>query len=249
MLLDWFTVFAQIINFFVLIFLLKLFLYGPLVKAMKKRKERVADEMEQVRKAKSEADELNKSLQAKHLELENKASEVMTEIHSEAEKWRQQAMISAQKEIDIQREEWLSALSREKDVIALNLKKRIMDEVTSVASRIILDLSDSNLEERVVAGLLRIIEMESVKVDCRENEIIIRTGFAHEGVHREKTVIMLNKLFPDCAEHIFKVEPELGFGIELVAGDRKWEWNLTSYVGDLEKNILEEIAKSPSGVE
>ncbi|OEU65204.1 MAG: ATPase [Desulfovibrio sp. S3730MH75] len=245
MLIDWFTVFAQIINFFVLIILLKLFLYGPIVEAMKKRKERVADEMMQAHRTRSEAEELHKSLETKHRELEHKASHVMSEIHAESAKWRHQAMVGAQKEIEVQREEWLSALAREKQSLALSLKKRVMKEVSGAASRIILDLTDSNLEERVVVGLLVSVEKETSKVDCGKSEIIVRTGFVHDGQNRERTEAALARIFPGCTQRVFTVDPNLGIGVELIAGDRKWEWSLSSYVVDLEKSIFEEIAAEP----
>ncbi len=55
MLLDWFTIFAQVLNFFVLIALLRLFLYKPIVGAMQERKEHVAQETHALREAKAES--------------------------------------------------------------------------------------------------------------------------------------------------------------------------------------------------
>jgi F-type H+-transporting ATPase subunit b len=40
--IDWFTVFAQIVNFIILIFLLKRFLYGPIIAAIDKREENIS---------------------------------------------------------------------------------------------------------------------------------------------------------------------------------------------------------------
>ena len=45
MLIDWFTVAAQIVNFLILVYLLKRFLYGPLIRAMDAREKRIADEL------------------------------------------------------------------------------------------------------------------------------------------------------------------------------------------------------------
>ncbi|CCO24766.1 H+transporting two-sector ATPase B/B' subunit [Maridesulfovibrio hydrothermalis] len=241
MLLDWFTVFAQILNFFVLIVLLKLFLYGPIVEAMKQRKEHVAAEMRAVRQAGAKADELSAELKAKREELENRAAEVMAEIHAEAEKWRQQAMASARTEIDALREEWLAALSREKENAALNLRKRLMHEVAATASRIVQDLAGSDLEQQIVSGFIRKIKLEAQGINCGSREILVRTGFAHKGPHQEKLSAMLDELFPACNERLFSEDPKLGLGIELIAGDRKWEWNLASYIDELEQNILSEI--------
>ena len=41
MLVNWFTVFAQIVNFIILIYLLKRFLYGPIIRAMEEREKKM----------------------------------------------------------------------------------------------------------------------------------------------------------------------------------------------------------------
>jgi F-type H+-transporting ATPase subunit b len=36
----------------------------------------------------------------------------------------------------------------------------------------------------------------------------------------------------------FNVDEKLGLGIRLLANDRKWEWNLSRYMRDIEKDII-----------
>ncbi len=43
---DWFTVVAQIINFLILVALLKRFLYGPIIRAMDRREAEIASRMD-----------------------------------------------------------------------------------------------------------------------------------------------------------------------------------------------------------
>ncbi len=241
MLLDWFTIFAQILNFFVLLALLKLFLYGPITSAMQERRQSVADEMAEARKARVQAEAISAKLSIEREELENKASEVMEEIHADAEKWREQAMELARGEIEGLRREWLAALSREKAAVASYLRNRLVHEVANTAARMIRDLADSELEEMVVTGFLRNISVEARGMDCGESEILIRTGFEQTEMQRKKFEEILSELFPRNNERIFTNDSRLGLGIELIAGDRKWEWNMSSYVAELEHKILDEI--------
>ncbi|TIH13420.1 ATPase [Marinifilum sp. JC120] len=241
MLLDWFTIFAQILNFFVLIVLLKLFLYKPIVEAMQERKERIVSETRVLREARVEAQTLKIELLRKREDLENRESEVMAEIHAEAEKWQQQAMESARAEIDIMRKEWLSALEREKESFALNLRKKLIHEVSATAARIVHDLSGSDLEQLILSGFMQRIDEEARGVDSGNSEILIRTGFEHTDLQKQKLKQFLEELFPVHNERIFITDSRLGLGIELIAGDRKWEWNLNSYVTELETKILTEI--------
>ena len=241
MLLDWFTIFAQILNFFVLIALLRLFLYKPIIEAMQERKEHVAQETHALREARAEAQTLNMELRRKRQDLDNREADVMAEIHAEAERWREQVMDSARGEVETMRREWLAALEREKESVALNLRKKLIHEVSATAARIVQDLSGSDLEQLILSGFMQRIDDEARGVDCGNSEILIRTGFEHTDLQEQSLKLLLEELFPAQNERIFITDPRLGLGIELIAGDRKWEWNLSSYVSELEQKILSEI--------
>ncbi|WP_415717343.1 ATPase [Maridesulfovibrio sp.] len=241
MLLDWFTVLAQILNFFVLLILLRLFLYKPITKAMQERKERIARETRELRQVREEADRLNAELRTKREELANREVELMDEVRAEADKWRQQYMELARGDIEAMRREWLAALEREKEAVALNLRKKLIHEVSATAARIVHDLSGSNLEQLILNGFMRRIEAEARDVDCGGSEIVVRTGFEHADLEKQNFKQLLDELFPEQNELIFSTDSTLGVGIELIAGDRKWEWNLNSYISELESRILSEI--------
>ena len=57
MLIDWFTVLAQIINFLVLVYLLKRFLYGRIIRAMDERERKIALRLEEAQGRKEEAEQ------------------------------------------------------------------------------------------------------------------------------------------------------------------------------------------------
>ncbi len=55
MLIDWFTVGAQLVNFLVLVFLLQRFLYKPILKAIAVREKKISDELTDAAAKKEEA--------------------------------------------------------------------------------------------------------------------------------------------------------------------------------------------------
>ncbi len=44
--------------------------------------------------------------------------------------------------------------------------------------------------------------------------------------------------FPATSPIQFHVRPDLGMGIQIIAGDRKVAWNLAEYLEELEKEIM-----------
>ncbi|WP_320170555.1 ATPase [Maridesulfovibrio sp.] len=237
MLLDWFTVLAQVLNFFVLLVLLRVFLYGPVVRAMEERRQRVAEEMDQARKARAEAEKAATDLAARREELDRETAEAMAQVHAEAENWRRQIMESASEEVETLRGEWLAALDREKEAVSLEFRKRLTHELAESAARMVRDLADSDIEDMALSGFLNRIADEAGDVDCGNSDIVVRTGFGQSAAQQEKLDRVLKGLFPGAGNLVYMQVPELGLGIELVAGDRKWEWNLSSYVNELEQKI------------
>lgn len=247
MLIDWFTVAAQAVNFFVLVWLLQKFLYGPVVRAMRERREKMQGEMEAARAEKEKAQELRQGLEDKREELDRDAASKMEQARQDAEKWRDNAIEEARKEVEKRREQWLDALEKEKASVSGTIKKRVSSEVTRLSRKVLGDLADSDFEQTVLTGFFTRVGDDARAVDCSQSNVVLKTGFEHSDGHRDFIDKRLADFFPDCSEKVVEVNPALGFGVELVAGDRKWEWNLSSYLDDIERNILGELSSSISG--
>jgi F-type H+-transporting ATPase subunit b len=66
MLIDWFTVGAQLLNFLVLAWLLKRFLYRPILDALDAREQRIAAELADADAKRAEADKARDEFQHKN---------------------------------------------------------------------------------------------------------------------------------------------------------------------------------------
>ena len=70
MLIDWFTVAAQALNFLVLVWLMKRFLYKPILHAIDEREKRIAAEMANADKKKAEAEKESDEFKHKNEEFD-----------------------------------------------------------------------------------------------------------------------------------------------------------------------------------
>lgn len=75
MLIDWFTVIAQIVNFLVLLLLLRRFLYRPILDAMQARERKVAERLESAAQERIRAEEERERYKALTEELRQRQSE------------------------------------------------------------------------------------------------------------------------------------------------------------------------------
>ena len=77
----------------------------------------------------------------------------------------------------------------------------------------------------------------------RHEHLTIISGFPLEVDVKKNLEDGLKKFFPKQNKLDFKEEAEMGFGIRLLAGDRKWEWNLNRYMNDIENEIIRTVSR------
>ncbi len=240
MLIDWFTVVAQAINFLLLVWLLKRFLYGPIVRAMRQREERIARDLEQAETTREQARVERNALAAARAGLEQQREAVLHEAREQARQWREQAMQSARGEVDVQRRAWRRSLQDEQAAFATALRTRIARAVMQVSREALGDLADGTLEERLAARLLRELPRNGF---APPEKALVRTGFPPGEELRERLGQGLRQRWEQLRSVEFEHAPELGFGLECILGDHKIHWNIDSYMAGLEERVLVAFAE------
>ena len=92
MLIDPFTVGAQIVNFLILVGLLKYFLYGPIVSAMDKREEKIRSRLNDAERKKEEAEAERSGYEKERKEMEDQREKLLEEAEDEAEQRRKKLL-------------------------------------------------------------------------------------------------------------------------------------------------------------
>ena len=89
MLIDWFTVVAQVVNFLILVWLLKRFLYRPILNAIDAREKRIATELADADAKKAEAIKERDEFQHKNEEFDRQRAALLSQATDEAKAERQ----------------------------------------------------------------------------------------------------------------------------------------------------------------
>lgn len=245
MLIDWFTVSVQIINFLILIGLLKHFLYGPIIRAMEERESKISARLAEAAAARKEAEMKAAALAREQEEFAASRNRMQSEAQQEVNSWKEESVERIRKEIAGQRQAWQKDLEEEQKAFARKLKIHISRQVFLVARKAMADLADAGIEESLLQTFMRKVEEEPGAVvgpTVGRMKLQVATGFALESGRQEELRQRLERRFTDFSGVDFSREEELGFGIRLLAGDRKWEWNLSRYMRDIEKEIVHNMS-------
>jgi F-type H+-transporting ATPase subunit b len=158
MLIDWFTVFAQIVNFLILVVLLRIFLYGRVVKAMKVREKTIADRFVEAKSQREKADQLAKELEDKKSELAAKADEFVKQARQEAVALKEELVLQARQDVDSQKDAWQKALLQDREAFLRELAELVSGQVTEICKKTLADLADENLVDRLAMAFAKKLE-------------------------------------------------------------------------------------------
>lgn len=241
MLLDWPTVIFQIINFLILIALLKRFLYGPVIKAMDEREQKVTARLADAAKTEQMAVERAADL-AKEQEKFAKAREQMVrQAKDEIDGWKNDALKHLQAEVDEKRASWKGVLASEQTNFLQKLKIIINRNVFLIARKALVDLADQELEARLLAKFIAKIDQKEQGIDALFSsstaKISCITGFPLSLAQQQQLEMAIKPLVHEGRPMSFQHDRDLGFGLQLFSENQKWEWNLNRYLNELEKEI------------
>jgi F-type H+-transporting ATPase subunit b len=256
--IDWFVLLAQIVNFMILVWLLKFFLYGRIVKAIDERQARLAAAREEAFNMKAEAEAASKEFEFKTRSLEERTSAMLDDARKKADTERAELTERARNEVDALKKAWKDTLSSEKTAFLNDLKSRAGSHVQGSVRKILHDLSDTSMEERIVLSFMNRIKnadagtLEMLTQADRETGVTVRTSFEVEAELEHKLVQYLKALVAEGVPLIHEIVPDEIAGIELVSMGKKISWSVGEYLEDLKQRfseaLKEDIPDAPEAV-
>jgi len=247
MLFDWFTVAAQALNFLILVWLMKRFLYKPILHAIDEREKRVAAELANADKKRAEAQRESDEFRDKNEEFEQQRAALLSKATDEAKAERQRLFDEARKAAAALSAERQEALRTERQNIHQAIIRRTQQEVFAIARKALVDLSTTSLEERLADVFTRRLgEMDAQSkaglaeaLKTTPDPAFVRSAFDLPAEQRAAIQIALNETFSADIHVRFETAPELISGIELTTNGQKVAWSIADYLVSLEKGVDE----------
>lgn len=243
--IDWLTFGIQIVNFLILLVLLRRFLYRPIVNMMERREQHIKDQIEEADRKREEAEKEAASLREQRQAIEKRREEMLAEAEDAARERRHELIEEARAEIEETRSAWQATIQREKDDFLRDLRKRVGEQVFQVARRALADLADAELEQqmiRVFAARLQSGEAAGFSDALNDSqEAVITSAFELSDEAREHLTGALRERAGDQVDVRFEAEPELIGGILLKTNGFQLTWNLRDYLKSMEEHLVETL--------
>jgi len=255
--IDWLTVSAQIVNFLILVWLLKRFLYRPVVQAMERREQRIRERLREGERKQEEAEDEARSYREKQRELAQRREQMLAEAREQAAGERDLLERQAREEIEARKRDWLKQLEQQRETFLRELRRRTTQQFYRLARRALRDLADADLQDQVARAFITQVEMldagtrETIEQACRQsdNTVRVRSLFELSADSRHRITRALRAWLGEGLEIEYATADDAPFGIELKAGSQTVSWGFGSYLDEYEKAVAEQLAGVPAAAE
>lgn len=247
MLIDWFTVGAQTLNFLILVWLMKRFLYQPILHAIDEREKRIAAELADATSKQAAAQKERDEFQKKNEELDGQRAALMSKATDDAKAERQRLLEDARKAADSLAAKRQESFKREQKNLNEEITRRTQDEVFAIARKALADLATISLEERIGEVFTRRLhEMNDTAkavlgkaLKTATDAALVRSAFELSADQRAAIQNAVNEIFSADVRLQFESTPDMISGIELSANGQKVAWSIAGYLTDMGNSVSE----------
>jgi F-type H+-transporting ATPase subunit b len=244
-LVDWFTVGAQALNFLILVWLLKRLLYKPILTAIDTRERRIAKELADADVKRAEAQKQRAEFQHKNEEFEQQRAALLSQATDAANVERQRLIEQASQAADALAAKRKETLTNDVQSLIQAIRGRTQQQVFIIARKALMDLATSSLEERVVDVFTRRLrELDVAAKAVLANALksasepaLVRSAFDLPADQHTAIQNALNETFSAQIPVRFQTAPELIGGIELTSNGQKVSWSIGDYLAALERSV------------
>lgn len=248
---------AMIVNFLILMLLLRIFLYRPILKAIDQRDGKIAAHFEAAEEKEQEAIRKSEELDEERKKFDAERELLLAGVRAEAEKTRVDLTAKVRGEIDELSARWREDLERERESFLTDLERRAGEGICAMTRKALADLADAELERLMVGVLLRRLgdlpESERAELAKAADEsgkpLVVATSWELPEDDRKKVSASVRKNVADDIEIQFEAAPEITCGIELRAGGREVSWTVEGYIQSIREElaaVIEDRVRVPS---
>ncbi len=144
------TLLWQVINFLVLLWLLKRYLYGPITEMLDKRSQKINNDLDEAEKRKSDAQELKEKYETELRNARQEAQEIIEQAEDRGKRRAKEIINQAQDEAEKIKENKLAEIEQAKKEALVELRNEVASISLLAAGKIIKEQIDKKKHEQLI---------------------------------------------------------------------------------------------------
>jgi F-type H+-transporting ATPase subunit b len=254
MTVDWLTVGAQVLNFLVLVYLLKRFLYGPIVRGMARREVAIAELQREAQQRREDAEaEAQRHREAREA-LEAQRERLLVRAREEADDLRRTLEKALRRETEEARDQWRAEREREQAAFLREVRRHVAEQFEALARRALADLASAELETQMAQVLVeRLGELDGdrrkalARASASGEPLRVRSAFDLPATVKRTITSELRDVFGTDVEVTYELADDVVCGVEIRAGGESLAWSLEGYLDMLERRLADGFGEGAAG--
>lgn len=224
--LNWTTFVLEILNFLVLVWLLKHFLYEPVKGVIVKRQQGIEQQIEQANERQQQAEELRQQYENRLSEWEQERESARQKLQREIETERQNRMELLQQELNAEREKGEVLAQRQRQEQQRKLEIQALEQGARFVSHLLVAIASPEVQERLFEHTLEELDklppvqrdaLLSVVDDGRPVEVLSAYPLSEEQ-QRQLKERMAVRVPRHSMQYEFHEDRKLLAGLRITAG-------------------------------
>jgi F-type H+-transporting ATPase subunit b len=232
---------VQIISFFIILLTLKVWVYQPLLNALKKRRETIEKGLEDARVAAEARENAEKEASSILAEAQASAAHIIRESKEKAEVTARDVKADAEVDITKLRKDALDEIERERERVLGEIRNNVASLAIAAAQKLVGEALDEKRQHELVAEFFSGIKDGKIKI-LEGNEWTGETAEVKSALpltESEQKIIkgeMLNRL-GDKADVAFHVDPNILGGLVVKVGDKVVDGSVAGQIQNLRSSL------------
>lgn len=244
--IDWLIVGAQLLNFVVLVALLRRFLYRPVLAAMERREQHIAQRLRAADDREQRARETQERYEAQLAQVATRREELLKAARQEADAERHELRERARAEVEATEARWRSDLQREQGEFLVELRREIAATAQAVAGQILTELADADLQQRMTARLLTRLDTleagERTALAGGPEGVTVRTAWPLDDAARTQIEKQFRQRLGRQVPVHWQRDDTLVCGLSIEGSGHRLAWDLADRLDTLAQRLRERLA-------
>jgi F-type H+-transporting ATPase subunit b len=241
-LIDWFTVGAQALNFLILVWLLRRYLYKPVLAAIDAREKKVAARIAIAATQESNAKAAGEDLRKRNEAFDGERAGLMQKAVAEGAAERQHLIESARQDADGLRVKLTQALDAGRAELGRQLSLRTQAEVFALTRKALSELAGVGLEDRMIEVLIErlgALPEQQKQALAGARAVLVRSAHDPSPAGRTKLEAAIRERLGANLEVRFETAAELVGGLELSVEGVKLPWSVADFLSTLAQDTAD----------
>ncbi|EKE19699.1 MAG: hypothetical protein ACD_8C00124G0048 [uncultured bacterium] len=149
--IDWKLIIAQLVNFGIVLFVLKQFAYGPMLKMMNERTAKIEKGIKDAEKAGKKLEEITQKEKEVLVEARKAAQEIVSKAEGVAMKNKEEIIVEAKSQAERILTDGIKKIEHEKSKMMQEVKGEIADLVVAATGKLIDEKIDAKKDAELIA--------------------------------------------------------------------------------------------------